>query len=139
MHQILLAAHLLAVAFIFAAIGVELGLLRALGRASTKAEAELALFGSRVSRVIGPVGLLGALASGVALAAQIGEAATSWVAPSAVMLVVVIVTGAAVTGRKMMRIERNPAAPIRDRTLWISFALRTVLLVAILVLMVVKP
>jgi len=139
MHQILLASHLLCVALIFAAIGVELGLLRALSRASTKAEAELALFGGRVSRVIGPVGLLGALASGIALAAPMGEAAASWVAPSAVMLVVVIVTGAAVTGRKMMRIERDVTAPIQDRALWVSFAVRTVLLVSILVLMVVKP
>jgi uncharacterized membrane protein len=139
MHLALLTAHLIAIALIFAALGVEAGLLRALSRASTTAEASLALFASRISRVIGPIGLLGALASGVALAAQIGEAATSWVAPSAILLVVIMVVGAAVTGRKMARIERQITAPVRDRTLWYSFALRTVLLVAILVLMVVKP
>ena len=148
-HSLALFLHLAAMVLMFGAVGVEAALLRQLARARRVDDAKLALDAGAFTRVLGPVALLTVVVTGVYLAAQIGEAATSWVAPSAIGLVVVFLLGAAVTGRKMFGITRaveaggelTPALSARfgDRALRVSFAARGILLFAILALMVVKP
>ena len=134
----------------FTAVGVEASLLRQLRAAATTAEVRLATGAYKIGRVLGPVSLLLLLAPGFYLAAQIGEAASTWVGPSLGAVIVIVVVGAGITGRKIVALERalpagegalGPELRARAADAWLRFAFagRAVLLLAVLLLMIWKP
>jgi hypothetical protein len=147
LHHTLVVAHLFGMAAMFLAAGIELGALVFLRGGRTLADVERAIAVWNKNRVVGPVSLLLTLATGITLAAQMGAAAVSWAVPAGVLVVLIAVVGGVVTGRAVMAMDRAVRAHDADaalahaggRALVTSFAVRTALLAAIVVLMVVKP
>jgi hypothetical protein len=142
LYTVCLVLHVVGVAGLFTALGIEGGGLFCLGRASTNHEVRGALAAIGLNRLVGPPSILATLVSGFYMTRTWGW--TPWIDTSLGLMAVVVVVGAAVTGRRTARLERDVGEavelhrPIRDRTLTASFLARTALLVATLLLMVTK-
>jgi hypothetical protein len=138
-----LVLHVVGVAGLFAALGVEGAGLFCLGRASTNREVRGALGAIGLNRLVGPPSILATLAPGLYMTRTWGW--TPWIDTSLGLMAIVVVVGAAVTGRHTARLERQIGDagelphPVHGRTLTASFVARTALLVATILLMVAKP
>jgi hypothetical protein len=141
-YTICVVVHLVGVAGLFVALGIEGAGLFCLGRASTRGEVRNALGALGLNRRVGPPSILTALASGFYMARVWGW--VPWMGTSLGLMVIVVGIGAAVTGRRTSRLQREMGAaeeiplPTHEPALATSFAARSLLLAAILVLMVTK-
>ncbi|NUP08568.1 MAG: hypothetical protein HOW73_21170 [Polyangiaceae bacterium] len=148
-RAVVLSLHLVGAAGLFASIGVEAALLRALRRAPTLAAARDAIDGFGLNRVLGPPCLVALILSGGWLARGLSFA-SPWLLSGLFALVVNIAVGAAVTGRLIVGLQRDlagaegPTTPtVRDRanalSLDLSFATRAGVTLLALTSMATKP
>jgi hypothetical protein len=142
-YTVCLVLHVVGVAGLFAALGIEGAGLFCLRHAATNREVHGALGAIGLNRLVGPPSIIATLVSGFYMTRTWGW--TPWIDASLGLMAVVVVVGAAVTGRRTARLERELVGagelpqPIHDHTLVASFVARTALLVAVLLLMVTKP
>lgn len=142
----LLFLHVVSVLTIFAALGVEMLALAHLHRATGGAPARAALAGLGVARRIGGPAMLLLVASGFWLATAFWHWQGVWIRLGLIGIFLVGAVGALMTGRPVRRLRLQVDQPgfetsLRDAdpALRRSFVIRTVLLVAVVYLMTVKP
>jgi hypothetical protein len=133
----------------FAALGVDLAGVAALGRARRADHVRLALEGYRVNAVLGPLSLLLLLVPGMYMATT-AWGGQPWLRVSLGALIVIAVLGATVTRRRLgaiaaalrdgeERLSTDAEQLLRDPILRTSFVVRVLLSVGIVVLMSTKP
>jgi hypothetical protein len=149
MYGIVRMLHIFGAMGMFVALGVELASLRGLSSARTAGEARGAMGVQRVNAVVGPVALLLVVLTGGYMA-HAGWGLPPWLLLALVALVALFVIGgwtrrkaAATLGRAAEESTSPDATTLPDRafvhTMRASLVARTLLLVAIVVLMSVKP
>jgi hypothetical protein len=148
--NVVLFLHIVSALVLFAALGLELAVLRGLLRASTAQIALAWLSTIRTLRVAYPAAFVGLLLSGVAMIG-LGDAPQPWTGIALASMVGLALTGGLVTGRRMPAIRRavgmaaqtDPTArpPVIEGIglLWSSAVLRLGLALAIVFVMTVKP
>jgi hypothetical protein len=146
-YQIVMYFHVVGVLGWFFATGVEAVALSRLGRASTAPAQRDALGVLRLNRVLGPVTALLVLVPGIYLAQTVWSGHPAWIGVGYGSFLLVLLLGAAVSGRQWIRLERALAAAsdaerahdISLTTLLASFYVRVGVLMAASFVMVVKP
>ena len=148
--SVVLFLHIVSALTLFAALGLELTVIRGLLRASTAQTALAWLSTFRTLRVVYPAAFGGLLLSGVAMIG-LGDPVQPWTGTALASMVGLAVIGGLVTGRRMPTIGRavgiaartDPTAPPPVLNgigvLWSSVVVRLGLALAIVFLMTVKP
>lgn len=149
LYTIALFLHIVGALGLFVALGLEWASLSYLRRAATVEQARdwLSIFNAQ--RRIYPISWLAILIPGFYMAAT-AWGGVAWIGIALGAVVLLVVLGAALTGRRMAPIGRSVAAesgsistPLRQRLadplLWASLRIRTAIALGIVFLMTVKP
>lgn len=149
-YAIALFVHILGTLGLFVALGLEWTGLRALGRATTAAQAhERAAAYAILPRLYAP-SAVAILLPGLYMTATAWGWSAGWPAVALAALVLLAVIGAALTGPRMAAIGRTAATEsgslspalrqwVRDPILWTSVQTRAAIAVGVVFLMTVKP
>ncbi|HZD58699.1 MAG TPA: hypothetical protein VE136_18350 [Anaerolineales bacterium] len=149
LYTIALFLHIVGALGLFVALGVEWASRLYLRRAATFEQAREWLSTVNAQRRLYPISWLAILIPGFYMAATAWRA-TEWIPTALGAVVLLVVLGAAITGRRMGTIGQSVAAesgPISstlrqrldDPLLWASLRIRTAIALGIVFLMTVKP
>jgi hypothetical protein len=150
LHSVIVFVHVLSAMLIVTAFGIEgLVLLQLSTSTSTRSFVD-GLSSFRYVQRVGAAGLIATVLSGIYLAAAYWHWNGAWIGSAFLVVIVIAIIGATMTGRRVTRLRKSSLAPAegrpaasplgRDRAvLGASFALRASLLVGIVFLMTVKP
>jgi hypothetical protein len=148
LYRIVVYLHVLGAMGWFLTTGVEAVVLARLARASTAPEQRDALASLRPTRILGPITALLVLVPGIYMASTVWTGHPPWVGLGYLSFIIVFVVGAAITGRRMTRLEKALGAANADLTravevpltpLRAAFYVRVGVLLAVTFVMVVKP
>lgn len=148
-YQAMIFLHVIGAAGIFAAVGVEIVSMRNLRRTETGEQARQWLSAMMSLRRLSSASLLTILISGIYMTAAVWKM-TGWIVIAFIALVLLAVTGGALTGPRMAKIGKavgGENGPLTGDTrqliyhpfVWISLYVRTAILAGIVFLMTVKP
>ena len=148
-YSVALFLHIVGALGLFVALGLEWTSLSYLRRAATVEQAREWLSIFNVQRWINPISWLAILIPGFYMAATAWRA-TAWTSIALGSVVLLIVLGVALTGRRMAPIGQSVAAEsgpipstlrqrLDDPLLWASLRIRTAIALGIVFLMTVKP
>jgi hypothetical protein len=146
-YTLAIVLHVVAVIGVFSAFGVELASLVVLRGALTDDERRRAVGAAHVNRVLGPASLVVLLLTGVYASLQGWGFRPAWIVGSLAALMLVMAIGAAITGVRMIAIERlleasdsgDVSRRARDPLLPISLLWRAGLVTGAVILMVAQP
>jgi hypothetical protein len=147
LYRIYVYLHVLGAMGWFLAMGIEAAVLFQLARATSLERRREALAGFRGNRLLGPVSALLVLGPGIYMAQTTWTPHPPWVGMGYLTFILAFLLGAAVTGRRMIRLERELGAatdPSRAiavplTALRVSLYARIGLLLGATYAMVVKP
>jgi hypothetical protein len=147
LYQIYAYLHVLGALGWFLSLGIEAVVLTQLGRATSPERAREVLASLRGNRILGPVAALLLLVPGVYLAETAWSAHPPWIGAGYLTFILVFALGAAVTGRRLVRLERELGRPggtsqrfeAPMSALRVSYYARLGLLLGATFAMVVKP
>jgi hypothetical protein len=149
LYSIALFLHIVGALGLFVALGLEWASLSYLRRAATVEQAREWLGMFDVQRRIYPISWLAILIPGFYMAATAWRG-TAWIPTALGAVVLLVVLGAALTGRKMAPIGQSLATEsgpisslllqrLADPLLWASLRIRTGIALGIVFLMTIKP
>ncbi|HEY2026097.1 MAG TPA: hypothetical protein VGG78_03755 [Gemmatimonadaceae bacterium] len=148
LQPLILFVHVAAAMGIVAGLGIEGLVLLQLGRARVAEELRAALDSFRYVQRVGAASLIATVVSGIYLATVFWHWQGPWIGTAFMLLVVIAVIGASMTGRGIAALGRAAAAPSvvlrldveRSKPLLqASFTMRLSLVLGIVFLMTVKP
>jgi hypothetical protein len=120
-YRVFVYLHVLGALGLFVSLGIEAAVLLLLGRAGDAAQAQLALRGLRVNRLLGPLAIALLLVPGVYVARVSWSSNPAWLSLSFASFLLVMILGGAITGRRITALHASPVIAPVPLALRISF------------------